>query len=158
MLRDMWAEWYAWLGKSLDQEYTTSSTPDAATAPSSVSHRPASRYAGPILIGPSGDHTDDDPKSLADRQAIQALLTAYDTTQLEVGLWDMAKMEDPDGLLCRFLRARKWKLLPAMAMFAGALKWRLDSDLEVRRSFCFPYFASIRAEDCMLDIACQTRQ
>lgn len=129
MLRDMWIEWHLWLVQA--------SGPARTPPPDPL---PASPLAAHLANGNDAS-TDSDAKTVADnKEAIQDLLNAYSAPQLEQGLWDMAKMEDPDSLLCRFLRARKWNLPAAMGMFAGALKWRLDCNLEV----CFyPFFVTL---------------
>jgi hypothetical protein len=39
--------------------------------------------------------------------------------------WTMAKHEDPDALLLRFLRARKWDISAALVMMIATIRWRL---------------------------------
>lgn len=111
MLRDMWATWYAMLDRAPGH---ARSTPPCPSPP----------------CPPSADAAAADAPS--DSQAVEALLAAHDSPKIEQALWDFAKMEDPDSLFCRFLRARKWDMLAALNMLSGALMWRLDSDLEVR--------------------------
>lgn len=131
MLRDMWIEWHLWLVQASGKARTPAPDPVPAS-PLAATHQ---------AVNGNDTSPDSDAKTVADNQeAIQELLNAYSAPQLEQGLWDMAKMEDPDSLLCRFLRARKWNLPAAMGMFAGALKWRLDCDLEVG-GFSSPVFS-----------------
>lgn len=40
------------------------------------------------------------------------------------------QLDDPDTGLLRFIRARKWDVSRAIAMFAGCMKWRLDNGVE----------------------------
>lgn len=71
-------------------------------------------------------------------QNVHALLSTYSGKEIQEAIWDMAKFEDADSVFCRFLRARKWDLLRSLGMFAGALKWRLDFDVEVGQvASCF---------------------
>jgi hypothetical protein len=41
-------------------------------------------------------------------------------------LWNMTKMDHPDALLLRFLRARKWDVQKALVMLVSTMKWRQD--------------------------------
>lgn len=109
MLREMWREWH----QLLDQ-----ASGDPRTSSQAASSQPTN--------SPSRS-----PTPTTD-QAVQELLATYSGPEIEQALWDMVKMDDPDQLFCRFLRARKWDLAASMSMLAAALKWRMDQDLEVR--------------------------
>lgn len=39
-------------------------------------------------------------------------------------------MDDPDSIMLRFLRARKWIPNAASAMLASCLKWRIEADVD----------------------------
>ncbi|KAK7960526.1 hypothetical protein PG996_011172 [Apiospora saccharicola] len=41
-------------------------------------------------------------------------------------MWGMIKMDHPDQLLLRFLRARKWDVNKALVMLVSTMKWRQD--------------------------------
>lgn len=41
-------------------------------------------------------------------------------------MWGMIKMDHPDQLLLRFLRARKWDVNKALVMLISTMKWRQD--------------------------------
>lgn len=45
-------------------------------------------------------------------------------------LWGMIKMDHPDQLLLRFLRARKWDVQKALVMLVSAMKWRQDAKVD----------------------------
>ncbi|KAH8701688.1 hypothetical protein BGW36DRAFT_355844 [Talaromyces proteolyticus] len=45
--------------------------------------------------------------------------------QLRETLWSMVKADDPDALLLRFLRARKWDVGKAVVMLVSTIRWRL---------------------------------
>ena len=56
--------------------------------------------------------------------------------QIRSAFWSMVKMNDPDGLLLRFLRARKWDVKKALVMFISTIHWRaaeahIDDDIVV---------------------------
>ncbi|KAG8529242.1 uncharacterized protein KY384_005877 [Bacidia gigantensis] len=57
--------------------------------------------------------------------------------QLRQAFWSMVKHDNPDALLLRFLRARKWNIQNALVMLIATMKWRMaevkvDSDI-IRR-------------------------
>lgn len=39
--------------------------------------------------------------------------------------WRYVCMDDPDGMMLRFLRARKWSTSAGVAMLAACMKWRM---------------------------------
>ncbi|KAK6217784.1 hypothetical protein LQW54_003293 [Pestalotiopsis sp. IQ-011] len=60
---------------------------------------------------------------------------AEDTKNIEPGafrrsLWNFILSEDPDALVLRFLRARKWDVEKALAMLLSAVAWRDERRLE----------------------------
>lgn len=58
------------------------------------------------------------------------LLKEYGSDALRNTFWRFVKFDDPDTIMLRFLRARKWDVSRAVAMLAGCLKWRLDNNVE----------------------------
>lgn len=44
--------------------------------------------------------------------------------QLRTAFWSMVKHDDPDALLLRFLRARKWNVQNALIMLVATMNWR----------------------------------
>ncbi|CEQ39440.1 SPOSA6832_00970, partial [Sporobolomyces salmonicolor] len=40
-------------------------------------------------------------------------------------------MDDPDSIMLRFMRARKWSVSAGVAMLAACIKWRMGSDVEM---------------------------
>ena len=44
--------------------------------------------------------------------------------QLRQAFWNMVKHDNPDGLLLRFLRARKWDVEKALVMLISTMHWR----------------------------------
>lgn len=76
-----------------------------------------------------GKPADQDDKYGQSKEFQQILATA-NPEDLRRAFWDMAKHDHPDGLLLRFLRARKWDVHNALVMLIATMKWRL-SDMRV---------------------------
>ncbi|EKG10641.1 Cellular retinaldehyde-binding/triple function [Macrophomina phaseolina MS6] len=57
-------------------------------------------------------------------KAFQAALAETTPEELRAYLWGMVKHDNPDALLLRFLRARKWDVQAALIMLISALRWR----------------------------------
>jgi len=56
---------------------------------------------------------------------------------IRTAFWNMLKLDHPDGLLLRFLRARKWDVEKALIMMISTLKWRavemhVDDDIMLK--------------------------
>lgn len=50
--------------------------------------------------------------------------------QLRTSLWNNVLSDNPDALVLRFLRARKWHVGNGLTMLLKAFKWRLDENVE----------------------------
>ena len=59
-------------------------------------------------------------------KAYHRLLETQSPEDLRKAFWGMAKHDNPDGLLLRFLRARKWDVQNAMIMLVAAMHWRMQ--------------------------------
>ena len=46
--------------------------------------------------------------------------------ELRQAFWSMVKHDNPDGLLLRFLRARKWNVQNALTMLIATMQWRMQ--------------------------------
>lgn len=55
--------------------------------------------------------------NVLESQSPEAIRTAF---------WSMVKHDDPDGLLLRFLRARKWNIQNALVMLISTMHWRMQ--------------------------------
>ncbi|KAI1293078.1 CRAL-TRIO domain-containing protein [Xylaria venustula] len=98
-----------------DAKLTDEENPDAAGADGSPS-------AAEDRAEPSPDHkVGVDEASVTHRRASSA-----DADKLRQTWLRMLKQENPDALLLRFLRARKWDVGQAFAMLRGALLWRCN--------------------------------
>ena len=68
------------------------------------------------------------------------VLESQSPDAIRTAFWSMVKHDDPDGLLLRFLRARKWNVQNALIMLISTMHWRMqgmhvDDDI-VRRGDC----------------------
>ncbi|RGB43364.1 CRAL-TRIO domain-containing protein [Rhizophagus diaphanus] len=54
----------------------------------------------------------------------------YSPEDLRKAFWILTGADDPDILLLRFLRARKWDVEKAIIMLISTLKWRLQFDVD----------------------------
>ncbi|KAL8656614.1 MAG: hypothetical protein Q9210_000152 [Variospora velana] len=55
----------------------------------------------------------------------QQVLATQDPENLRNAFWSMVKHDHPDGLLLRFLRARKWDVHNALVMLIATMNWRM---------------------------------
>ena len=77
-----------------------------------------------------GTHTD---RASTDSEDKFGLTKEYNLTiastppeQLRQAFWSMVKHDNPDGLLLRFLRARKWDVENALIMLISTMNWRAE--------------------------------
>ena len=76
---------------------------------------------------------EDDNKASADQndkygqsKAFQQVLATQNPENLRKAFWSMVKHDHPDGLLLRFLRARKWDVHNALVMMIATMNWRMQ--------------------------------
>ncbi|KAL8930398.1 MAG: hypothetical protein Q9172_000107 [Xanthocarpia lactea] len=77
---------------------------------------------------------ENDDKASADQEgdkyglskAYQQVLATQNPENLRKAFWSMVKHDNPDGLLLRFLRARKWDVHNALVMLIATMNWRLQ--------------------------------
>ncbi|KAH7138092.1 hypothetical protein B0J11DRAFT_4621 [Dendryphion nanum] len=94
-----------------DKEGETESTPASGTAtPSDISA---------LSIA------DEDDKH-GQTKEFKAALANLAPEELRKAFWTMVKHDHPDGLLLRFLRARKWDVEKALVMMISTMHWRLE--------------------------------
>lgn len=54
------------------------------------------------------------------------VLESQSPEAIHTAFWSMVKHDDPDGLLLRFLRARKWNVQNALIMLISTMHWRMQ--------------------------------
>ncbi|RWA03196.1 hypothetical protein EKO27_g11909 [Xylaria grammica] len=69
-------------------------------------------------------------------KAYHETLAKHTPEEIRATIWSMVKHDNPDALLLRFLRARKWDLQRALVMMVSTMNWRasemqVDSDIMV---------------------------
>ncbi|KAI4207967.1 MAG: hypothetical protein LQ346_000304 [Caloplaca aetnensis] len=68
--------------------------------------------------------TDQDDK-YGQGKEFQQVIATQDPEKLRNAFWSMVKHDNPDGLLLRFLRARKWDVHNALVMLIATMNWRM---------------------------------
>ncbi|KAM4062265.1 CRAL/TRIO domain-containing protein [Hirsutella rhossiliensis] len=79
------------------------------------------------------DGTDSNDKHGQTKQ-FQKTLESQTPESIRETIWSMVKQDNPDALVLRFLRARKWDVQQALVMLVSAMHWRhtemhVDSDI-----------------------------
>ncbi|KAL2865535.1 CRAL-TRIO domain-containing protein [Aspergillus lucknowensis] len=79
--------------------------------------------------------TDGDDKFGTSKE-FQKALVEMKPEEIRTSFWNMVKQDNPDSLLLRFLRARKWDVKKALMMLIATIRWRLleakvDDDIMV---------------------------
>ncbi|KAJ9658914.1 phosphatidylinositol transfer protein csr1 [Coniosporium apollinis] len=90
----------------------------------------SSGAATPTDLSTLSDEDDKHGQTKAYREA----LAKSSPEELRNAFWSMTKHDHPDGLLLRFLRARKWDVGAALVMLISTMHWRatemhVDSDI-----------------------------
>lgn len=123
-LKELWHALFSVVGILSSRNSTDSlgvtgdSTPDSAG-------KKKSRLGG--LLGrkknQEGDGSDAEDKHGQTKEFKRAL-AEMSPELLRRCLWDFTKSDDPDALLLRFLRARKWNVHDALVMLVSTIHWR----------------------------------
>ncbi|KAL9062067.1 MAG: hypothetical protein Q9206_000022 [Seirophora lacunosa] len=79
------------------------------------------RHNGDNDEGASADQED----KYGQGKDFQQVLATVDPEKLRNAFWSMVKHDHPDGLLLRFLRARKWDVHNALVMLIATMNWRM---------------------------------
>lgn len=133
--------------QALETEAKDKESADVAAANASKKEKPSKRRWG--IWGRSNDDGDDDSKSVSSASGITASLASINVSdssddkygqskefqqalvdmspeEIRTAFWNMVKQDHPDGLLLRFLRARKWDVKKALVMMISTMRWRLQ--------------------------------
>ena len=71
-----------------------------------------------------GASTDQEDK-YGQTKEFQQVIATQNPEKLRNAFWSMVKHDHPDGLLLRFLRARKWDVHNALVMLIATMNWRM---------------------------------
>lgn len=76
-----------------------------------------------VINGASANPSDTEDK-YGQAKDFQRVLASQTPEDLRKTFWSMVKHDHPDGLLLRFLRARKWDVEKALIMLISTMHWR----------------------------------
>jgi hypothetical protein len=133
-LKEFWVLALKVFGLTLE-ELEAPAQPASDAAPAQEKKKPKGRWA----IWGKGD--DDDAKSVSSDTSIptaveddkygqskeyKQALEDMKPEEIRTAFWSMVKGDNPDSLLLRFLRARKWDTKKALVMLISTMRWRLQ--------------------------------
>jgi len=78
----------------------------------------ASNSAGVVV------NIDEKDDKFGQAKDFRAALATQTPAELREAFWSMVKNDNPDALLLRFMRARKWDVEKALVMLLGTVQWR----------------------------------
>lgn len=87
-------------------------------------HMFSRKHQGEVVTLPVNNVTDSEDK-YGQNKEFQKTLATQSPGDIRRSFWDMVKHDHPDGLLLRFLRARKWDVHNALVMLIATMHWRL---------------------------------
>lgn len=73
---------------------------------------------------------DDPDDKYGQNKVFKDVLANSSPESIRETLWKMVKMDHPDQLVLRFLRARKWDVQKALVMLVSTMKWRQDTKVD----------------------------
>lgn len=133
-LRELWLAFMALSGAAPPTASSIPSVDEPATSPEGDKKK--HRFGG--LLGRKKQE-DVEPAGAAEdkhgeMQEYKQALKDQTPEQLRKSFWSFSKADDPDALLLRFLRARKWDVQKALVMMVSTVHWRgqvvhLDDEL-----------------------------
>ncbi|GJN90712.1 hypothetical protein Rhopal_003726-T1 [Rhodotorula paludigena] len=105
---------------------------DESPEEGSGAHSAAMESAGdkPGKDIPKDDAAKEKLKAEQEMRDAKLAFAEYGSKRFMDAYWRFIAMDDPDGIMLRFLRARKWSPSAGVAMLAACIKWRMGSDVE----------------------------
>ncbi|GAA5959310.1 hypothetical protein JCM21900_003925 [Sporobolomyces salmonicolor] len=117
-LKAFWLEFL----QLVDQAPTEGSGPKAT-------NEPAAEKPGKDI--PKDDAAKERLKAEQEMADAKAAFVEYGSRRFLESYWRFIAMDDPDSIMLRFMRARKWSVSAGVAMLAACIKWRMGSDVEM---------------------------
>ncbi|KAK8076133.1 CRAL/TRIO domain protein, partial [Apiospora phragmitis] len=93
-----------------------------------------------------GIKDDDADDKYGQNKVFRETLASRSPESIRHTMWGMIKMDHPDQLLLRFLRARKWDVNKALVMLVSTMKWRQDykTGTEAQKTFAHDFLMQMR--------------
>ncbi|GAA6028486.1 hypothetical protein NBRC10512_003226 [Rhodotorula toruloides] len=117
-LKEFWTEFF----KLIDE------SPTEGSGAKSAAMQEASDKPGKDI--PKDDAAKERMKAEQEMRDAKLAFIEYGSVRFMDAYWRLIAMDDPDGIMLRFLRARKWSPSAGVAMLAACVKWRMGSDVE----------------------------
>lgn len=143
-LKEMWAQYLDFFGMSHDEVHTAQANGTLQRTPTDLSEKKKRRS----ILGrfsrkdKSADAEEEQSAGAAINDKHGAMkeyeeaLRSMKPEDIREAFWHMSKMDHPDAILLRFLRARKWDVHAANVMALSTLHWRLK-DFKVDEDVMF---------------------
>ncbi|KAI8450146.1 CRAL-TRIO domain-containing protein [Phakopsora pachyrhizi] len=74
--------------------------------------------------------TESDPMRPEDQQLHKSMIDAYELQEFQLSFWNWIMMDDPDTMVCKFLRARKFEVFESLKMLINCLRWRIERKVD----------------------------
>ncbi|KAF9584101.1 hypothetical protein BGW38_007579 [Lunasporangiospora selenospora] len=114
----------------IDIQEKGSVTPEPAPAPAPAPETPAPAAGGWGGWFGYAAPTEAAPAPVAEPSTLTLSEFGLTAEELHQSLWNNSLGDHPDSLVLRFLRARKWDVVPALTMILKAFQWRKDNNVE----------------------------
>lgn len=125
-MKQAWTYLLQLWGTPVDGEkvFKKAQTPPATTTPEKKKGKSLFSKLG---YGGGGETSasSEDQQGVYKPDLLRETLKDVEPQAVKDGFWNMLRMDYPDNLLLRFLRARKWDTNKAVSMFARSMYWRV---------------------------------
>ncbi|GAA94640.1 uncharacterized protein L969DRAFT_87472 [Mixia osmundae IAM 14324] len=125
-LREFWAQFFELLDQA--PERGSVADPDAEGGGSEMKGKKDGKDAGKDI--PKDDKEKERVRAEAEMKNAKAALEKYGSIRVKSAYWRFIAMDDPDVMMLRFLRARKYDVPAGVAMLMSTILWRIEGDVE----------------------------